>query len=284
MDERKSQPMPKEAVIFLDQQLAQFYLLRRLLEIPEFVQLWGQARELPGKIVEVVKPRLLNRFAVMSPAGRGAAVSPLPVFLLYDQKARTEATEALADLETATAAVHEILEEHGIKVEYRAELEVLMKPLGVPGLVDVMVVWDAQQWGIDRVISDSGPIEGPLRDYLELEVSKYLTDLGPSGLAKETPGRIRRRIERKVSPLSQHLKRYDLANRIDLWVLNVVHGFTYEEIASALQQDESRLATGWSPYQWVRKQVRDASHVLGVKRKGRPLKGGVLRQWKLMSK
>ena len=146
-----------------------------------------------------------------------------------------------------------------------------------------MIIVDAKSLGLTRIIYDSGPIEGPYLEILEMKVMTFLTDLSPSGLAKETPGRVRKRMELKSAPLRRHLKRFNLSERIDLWVMNVVYGMTYGEIAVVLQDDEQYLAVGESPYEWVRKQVRDANHLFDVTRKGRPRKGGVLRQWKLMA-
>ena len=84
--------------------------------------------------------------------------------------------------------------------------------------------------------------------------------------------------------LCLHLRRHHLRTRIDLWVINVVNGITYAKIAGVLTDIEKRVAVGESPYEWVRHQVQDASRLLGVSRRGRPRKGGVLRQWKLMGK
>jgi hypothetical protein len=63
------------------------------------------------------------------------------------------------------------------------------------------MAWDQRIRGWDRIIRDTGPIAGPLRDLLETGVMKGITGLGPVELAKEHPGQIRRRMERKVALL-----------------------------------------------------------------------------------
>ena len=89
---------------------------------------------------------------------------------------------------------------------------------------------------------------------------------------------------REVSPLSRHFKRYALEQRIRLWVRNVVYGESIDSIGRELQNDADRPANT-EPGDWLKKQIRDASKILGVRRlPGRPRKGGVLRHWKLIVK
>lgn len=281
MSTSKVTPFPKETIWLTDRTLARCYLIARLSEIQEFETLWERIRQRPVALMEIFRPHLSEYLNGLSPAGRGAlATFGTNVFALYDNDARCEAVAAWKFINVPDEVE---LNGHMVNAEYQAQLEVLVKPLGIPDLSLTMIIVDAQSMGLNRIIFDSGPIEGPFREILETKVMTFLTDLSPSGLARETPGRIRDRMELKSAPLRRHLKRFNLAGRIDLWVMNVVYGVTYEEIAGVLQDDEQYMAAGQGPYEWVRKQVRDANHLFDVTRRGRPRKGGVLRQWKLMA-
>ena len=130
-----------------------------------------------------------------------------------------------------------------------------------------------------------GPIAGPSPDLLQNAAIRALTDLSPVEAATETPGRLRQRARRKVAPLRWHMKRYHLAERIQLWVRNVVYGQSIGSIANELQLDEEREAHGEVPDEWIKRQIHGITGILGAKRRsGRPRKGGVLRVWKSIGK
>jgi hypothetical protein len=205
------------------------------------------------------------------------------VWRLYDTAAINQAVGLVKALKAETDAVSKALGDkidwHG-SVSYRTGLDSLLQPLGVPDLTELLMAWDQHVWGWDRVIHGTGPIAGPFRDLLEIEMMKGITDLGPVKLAKESPRQVRRRMEQKVAPLKHHHFRGDgpfhgLRQRIRLWALNNVYGKTLSGIAETLELDESRIANGVPTHRWAEEQVRDATRILGVKvPSGRPRKGG----------
>lgn len=281
----ETKPIPKEAIGVLDGLLARTYLIQKLEEISEFAELHKRAGGLAEIVLNHLRPQLASYFASMSPEGRGAlGLSGSPAAGLYDESARQEARGALELIWSVQRLASGKLSELGKSYDYVAELQAILEPLGVPKLEDTLMVYDMERWGMQRLLVDSGPVAGPYRDLLETEVMRHLTDLGPAELARESRREIEKRIKRKASPLARHLGRYNLSNRIEFWILNVVFGATYEQISVVLQAHEERVANGASPYQWVRTQIRDAHHILGAKRSGRPAKGGVLAKWKLMLK
>jgi hypothetical protein len=191
-------------------------------------------------------------------------------------------TEALREAEAAASGIKAIqMDWRG--TNYHSRLQALIEPLGVPGLAEVMEILDDVK-GCELHKSLAGPIAGPMGDLLEAGIVRELTDLSPTEAMSETRGQISRRIGRKVNPLRLHFMRYALAQRIALWVQNVVYGESIDSVAGRLERDEGRDGDT-QPYEWVKKQVREASEILEVERSpGRPRKGGVLRHWKLMTK
>lgn len=122
-------------------------------------------------------------------------------------------------------------------------------------------------------------------DLLEMMLVRELTDLSPTEAALETPGRLRRRTKQKLAPLGRHLRRHNLQQRIRLWVQNVVRDETIEKIAGKLTKYKESFEGETDPYEWVQQQIQEATKILGAKRPpGRPRKGGVLCQWKMMAK
>ena len=267
--------LSKETITLIDNTLARFYLAAELLQIPEFRQVWTPAYLAHERLVSAVKPRLEAVGAGLSPEGRGALLLGEPSHGLYDDEALQEAERAAAAIMTIEAELR--------SGEYRSRLGALMEPLGVPGMVEVMeVLGDVKGWGLHRTLA--GPVAGPASDLLEAAIIRGLTDLSPAEAMSETRGQIGRRIERKVSTLASHHKRYDLPGRVRLWVRNVVYGEPIESIADGLQREEAGNMSA-EPGEWVRQQVREAGEILGARRGGgRPRKGGVLRHWKLMGK
>ena len=225
----------------------------------------------------------MKQFGSMTPSGRGAfAASEGPVFGLYDEAPREEAlrvNQLVIDMEQS---LERVLTDYGGTEHYIDQLRSLVNPLGLPALTDTLKVVDAMRWGLHTTLSEAGTIQGPFRDTLESAALKGLTDLGPADLARESPARIRRRIKRKIAPLGRHINRYDLAGRIGLWVLHVVYGEHQHSIASRLQE-EGEVLPDRDPLGWIKKQIGEASQILGASRRGRPRKWGVLRHWKLMA-
>ena len=267
--------LSKETITLIDNTLARFYLAAELLQIPEFRQVWTPAYLGHERLVSAVKPRLEAVGAGLSPEGRGALLMGGSSRGLYGDEALREAEKAAAGIMTIEAELR--------SVEYRSRLGALMEPLGVPGMVEVMqVLGGVRGCGLHRALA--GPVAGPASDLLEAAVIRGVTDLSAAEAMSETRGQIGRRIERKVSTLASHHKRYDLAGRVRLWVRNVVYGESIGSIADSLQCDEAgNMST--EPGQWVRQQVREAGEILGARRgSGRPRKGGVLRHWKLAAK
>lgn len=280
-----TKPSLRDEIQFLDKQIARHYLVSRLSEIPEFVTIWERARAGVSDLMDALEPILTDYFKTLSPMVRGALMSGMfggGVWLMHDEKARDETLQVFQVLQTTVGHVQTLRKQLEPGLGYKAKLEELAAPLSVPGLVDVLVMHDATRWGVDRLIYDSGPIEGPLRDWLEQTILKDATGLSPAGLALETPGRIRQRLQARTQPLRRHLNRYHLKRRIDLWVMNVVYGQTYEQITLLLQAEGDQPGNpDNNPHYWIRRQIRDARILLDMKRMGRPRKGGVLRQWKL---
>lgn len=281
---KKTQPLSQEAITFTDTLLAKVLLLDYLVQIPEFIQLWRQAREIPEAIMNTTRPRIMDIFANLSPGAREALVIGEKAYSLYDQDTLNEAELAAAKLKLLGDTVNDDLRKAGTPVDYRSRLEALVEPLGVPALVDFMMVKDMKDWGVDRVLA--GPVTEPARDLLESAFIRGLTDLSPMEAVSETQASIRRRVKRKISPLSRHMKRYALEQRIRLWVRNVVCGETIVKISDKIQ-DMQRVDTDvyTEPVEWIKKQIREASRILKVERPpGRPRKGGVLSHWKMMLK
>ena len=272
---RRTCALSKEDIKLIDNILARFYLAAELVQIPEFRQVWAPAYLAHERLVSAVKTRLEAVGAMLSTAGRGALLMGEASRVLYDGEALREAERAAAGIMTIDAELR--------SVEYRSRLGALLEPLGVPGMAEVMeVLGDVRGCGLHRTLA--GPVSGPASDLLESAIIRGFTDLSPAEAMSETRGRIGRRIERKVSTLASHHKRYDLAGRVRLWVRNVVYGEPIDSIADGLQRGgDSSMST--EPGEWVRQQIREAGEILGARRGGgRPRKGGVLRHWKLMGK
>ena len=286
MDAVETKPFGREVIAGIDQLLARYYLLHFLENVPEFAQLWDRARAVPSQVMEALKPFLQEHFAKMTPAGRGAfIVSQGAAFSLYDADAQAEAEMAWSLLMRIKNSADRVLREGGVEDDYLNRLESLVEPLGVSGLAELMVIRDYCEWGLDRLVYDAGPTEGPGIDLLKMATFRHLTDLGPAGLARETHSQIRRRMERKVGPLSAHMKKFHLGKRISLWGLNVVYGYTFEQIAYAFQHYPGWSGNGNSPWAQVKKEIQEAARLLGVPRpRGAPRKGGLVRHWKMMLK
>jgi len=281
---KKAQPLSRETIYFIDTFLAKGLLVVELCQIPEFIALWQRARQtVPTEVMEIALSHLNEIFGNLSPEALGALLMGEGAHLFYDQVAISQAEEAAMKLHRMSIAVDDALKKARVEVSYRADLENLVKPLGVPNLVDIMIVLDFEQWGVINVLRNR-PVGGFLREYLEATLLKEFTGLGLLELATESKSRLEQRVRRRIAPLSRHLKRYYLRQRIQLWVRNVVYGEPIRDIASRLQDDLQRARdAGYLREEWVKRQIREASKILEVKRPpGRPPKGGVLRVWKLM--
>jgi len=207
-------------------------------------------------------------------------VSPAPISQLYEDHIRGESQRVAQTLRHASGTVGAAFGGDKLGQAYQERLMELVEPLGVPNLVDVIKVWDIIHWRLHSIVVDSGTIEGPLRSVMQTGVLMGLTDLDPLGLATETPVRVRHRVRRKIGPLSEHLKRYDLIQRVHLWVRHVVYGERMHDIATSFQ-DQGGGSPNADPLGWIKTRIQETHHLLGVKRRGRPRKGGVLRLWKL---
>jgi hypothetical protein len=303
-----------ERVEATDRLLGKILLILELFEIPEFRRLWGKAFEKQYRVVEGIiacHQAALNQISpegreaftrqavvqIQAPEGRtvfAITESGAEVLSSYGPKAFYEALVVTKALNEATKqleqSIGDQIDDMG-SASYRVALENLVGPLGVPNLALIIMALDWKVWGWYERLANVYPMDrslregGWLREQLEAAVLKGLTDLSPAQLAKESPGRIRRRMERKVAPLMRRYFRggepFDvLRQRIHLWIRNKVYGETLTEIARDLQSDESRRATGVSPQSWVEQQIGEATHILGAKvSSGRPRKGGVLRRW-----
>jgi len=214
-------PFSKEDIDSIDTLIAKPLLVIELLNISEFRMLWQQARSIPEVVIMTVKPRLEVIFAGLSPEGRGALLAGENAVSFYSEAAVDEAKKVMIRLQYLKD-VEEVLVKAGVPLDYQPRLEALVRPLGVPALADIMTLLDVKEWGIDKLLV--GPIEGPSRDLLESMLIRGMTELSPAEAMSETPAAIRKRITRKIGPLSRHLKRFALQGRIRLWVLNVVYG------------------------------------------------------------
>lgn len=148
MADKKTVPLSREAIESTDTLLARSLLLVELCQIREFIQLWQAARQIPGRVIEVIRPRLKQVFQAMSAEGRGALLMGEKAYSLYDEAAVNEANEvrkAVMELYCISKAVKEVLQKPGIQANYQSSLEALVEPLGVPGLVDMMMGFDMKE-------------------------------------------------------------------------------------------------------------------------------------------
>jgi len=274
-----TRPMSKEEVLFVDREIAKHYLVSKLCEIPEFLDLWESARSIPTAVIDAIRPILEKRFASMSGDGRGAlAASDGSIFDLYNDTARHEAVETRRVVAEGFKAAEDELRRRGFESNYQEEIRRLVDPLGVPDLDITLMVWTANEWGLDRLIYDSGPIQGPFCTMIETELLGGMTDLSPAEIASTSSAKFLNRVRHKVAPLRRHHQRYELWRRVELWVRHKVLGDPIGLIAGASKSGEG------GPESWVRQRIREATRVLGAKvPPGRPKKGGVLRLWKTMA-
>ena len=93
--DKKTTPILREEVAFIDTLLAKYLLVSELVQIPEFAELWAQARKSPTEIIGLIKPKLEDILADLSPEARGALLMGEKAYGLYDKKVINEA-EAVA--------------------------------------------------------------------------------------------------------------------------------------------------------------------------------------------
>ncbi len=285
MASKPTQPLSKEDIVSIDGMRAKFFLVVMLCEIPQFLELWEQARRPVTEVIERLGPDLKERLLSVSPESIAAQMGAISEshFSHSDDSPGTEGTKAALRSLLLVLGTLDANSEGRTAADYFASLERIVEPLGVPDLVTILVFLDFRRWKLDNLFSNTHPTEGPLVDALQIEVLGAMTDLSPLELTQETPGKIISRSLRKIGPLSWHMKRYDLWGRVDLWLVNVVFGQTHEEISKSLESDESRVIKG-RPYSWITRQVPDTSRLLGVHRRGRPRKLTVLDHWNDMIK
>lgn len=277
--DKKTVPLSQEVIASADTMMAKCLLVLALAEVDEFTVLWKQAKQNPELIIKAIKPELEEIARSLSPAGRGSLLAANgEVMGLYDEHTEAEALLVATKLNRLGDAVNEFCQNKGIASDYLPILKLLVEPLGVPDLADVILAYDIKEWGIDRILA--GPIDGLAHDLLASRIIQDLTDLSLADAFSETRTQFNQRLMHKVGPLARHVKKYSLLQRIQLWVRNVIYGESIRQIAESMVPD-----VGYSSDEWVKQQIRDASRILGVKRlTGRPRKGGVIRDWKLMAK
>jgi hypothetical protein len=277
--DKKTVPLTQEVIDSADTLMAKCLLVLALVEIDEFTMLWSRAKQIPDVIIKTIRPKLEEISTSLSPAGRGALLAAsVEVTGLYDEHTEAEALLAATKLKRLGEAVNEFCQNKGITPDYLPILKLLVEPLGVPDLAEVIMAYDIKEWGIDRILA--GPIDGLAHDLLASRIIHDLTDLSLADAFSETRTQFNQRVMHKVGPLARHVKKYALLQRIQLWVRNVVYGESIRQIAESMVPN-----VGYSSDDWVKQQIQDASRILGVKRlTGRPRKGGVIRDWKLMAK
>lgn len=283
MGNRSIKQLTKEEINSIDSLLAKYLLIDELCHIPEFVRLWDEARLILKPVMEIVSSNLKKRFLVLSPEARN--------FLLQSsdtddnppgKEAIHEAWEFRSYLQHVQRTLNEEFNDLNLKANYTEKINAIVEPLGIPCFSDDILLWDMRFW-FSEIYQLLFELEkGFTSDLFESQVMRFATGLGPAELAAMTPHKAQQRTMQKVAPLGRHHSRYRLRQRIRLWVHNVVLGETQEQIAVRVQNDKEWLGVGLNPFEWVRKQIHDANHILGVVRKGRPPKGGALRQWKMM--
>ena len=287
-------PLNSKDIEEIDHLWGKFFLVWELFQIEEFVALWWPALQRQSRAMQAIPTDFAHRMTRMSPEGRGAFIamaSGSEAWRLHSEDAIVEASLLANILTDGAAKASQVLGDqlnwYG-SVSYRTILEYLVAPLGVSGLTEVIIAWDMEVfgWRIDESIF--GNTSGPFKEYLEQGILRTLTELSPAGLAKETPGRIRARMERKVAPLRRHYFSgaepfQGLRQRIHFWVLNKVRGKTIFKVTQSLGSNKGRIDSGEFPESWVQEQIKDANRILRAKLpRGRPPKGGVIRQWKTM--
>lgn len=275
--------MYPEDISVVEQIRARLILVEMLRLIPKFTELWDQARSSVSPALDSIIPEFRDKLQNMSPEGRDALMvssSDLGLWQLCSEEAVAEAVDFAKWLEDLCQRTNDVAKKEGWTVDYRSQLQAIVEPLMVPGLVDAMMVCDMKQWGLDW---PGGSVQGPGRDLLETLLCRDLTGLGPSELALETPGRIRKKIRKSVAPLARHIQRYDLQQRIGLWVLNKVCGLTIPEITRHFDSDKAWEGVGLSSQRWIEQQIREATSVLGANvPTGRPKKRAVFGYWDKM--
>ena len=290
----KVNPLEPQDISEIDHLIGKIFLVWELFQIGEFVALWWPALQRQSRAMQAIPKDFADRMTRTSPEGREAFIaitSESEAWRMHSEEAIEEARilvdYLVASADKASLELGEQIDWHG-SVSYRTTLEYLVAPLGVPGLTEAIIAWDMGVfgWRMDEAIF--ADTSGPFKEYLEQGILRTLTELSPADLARETPGRIRGRMERKVAPLRRHYFSgaepfQGLRQRIHLWVLNKVHGKTIFKVTQSLGSNEGRIDNGEYPESWVQEQIKDANRILRAKLpRGRPRKGGVLRQWKTM--
>ncbi|MCH7621918.1 MAG: hypothetical protein IH870_08470 [Chloroflexi bacterium] len=288
----KVNPLEPQDIAEIDHLIGMVFLVWELFQIKEFVALWWPALQRQSRAMQAIPTDFADRMTRTSPEGRGAFIAMAAgseAWRLHSEEAIEEAGILVDYLAASATEVSQELGEqidwHG-SVSYRTTLEYLVAPLGVPGLTEAITAWDMEVfgWRMDEAIF--GDTSGPFKDCLELGILGPLTELSPAGLAKETPGRIRGRMEKKVAPLRRHYFSgaepfQRLRQRIHLWALNKVHGKTIPCITKILESNEDRIANGDSPKRWIEQQIREANRILRAEiAAGHPRKGSVVQRWK----
>jgi len=278
-------PLTKEEIELADTQPARYLLLYELCQIPEFVGLWYKARLEIKPIMEAISSRLKERFLALSQEAKEILGKST------ETTSQSQEKEAMNEVQRYINYLHAFRDElekerdiTDILDSYKSQVKKLIEPLGILGFHDDILLWDTQFWGYGNIFP--GLVDIYANNSLESQVLREATELRPTELAITKPLEVQRRAMKKVSTLRKHHSRYRLRHRIHLWVRNVVFGERIIDIASNLQEDLQREEDGgYLQENWIKKQIGEASRILGVKRSpGRPRKGGVLRQWKLMNK
>ena len=116
VDNKKTAPLPREAIDTIDSLLAKYLLLAELCQTVEFVYLWQDARRIPSQVIEIMRPsldKLSEEFEAMSAEGRGAFLMGEKAYSLYDVITVNEAEAAAIKLHSLSKTVDEALQKAG---------------------------------------------------------------------------------------------------------------------------------------------------------------------------
>lgn len=259
-------------------------LVKELSQIPEFVELWDRVRATVSPRMQELMTGLHSALREMSPEGRAAFIafaiaafeSHPEYYALCSDVHKQELLPALGIvqkmLQVAREPVSREVNSLNLGSNYMDCLDSMVKPLCVPGLAGELMLVDAMKWGFD--VEWFLPIDGPIAYIYEGTYLRQLAGLSTMDASEEPPGRVRRNTLTTLAPVRRHIKRYDLPQRIHLWVRNKVYGETIEHVANSLG-----LAGN---FEWVKQQIHEATRDLGAKVPvRRPPKGGGLRWWKM---
>ena len=251
-------PISRDALREVDRLRALVLIATRLKEIPAFVRLYKPVADELTTAFRVVQPAITERWAQLSPEGRGAVIAAgSPGFFLQSEDAQAEASSYLQEMDRLMKP------RAGVQLgAYRVRVADLLAPLRVEGLLDALLVVELKEQGMFDRPKDASPFAGPAWDGLEAGLLRALTDLGPVDASVMPLGAIQARARRKLGSLTRHLTTYDLSQRVDLWILSRVFGKSGLQIASDMQE-AGVVEPDRDPIDRVRKHLREMNKLLG---------------------